>query len=252
LDPVHLSILCITALLTSILSAIVGMAGGITLLAVMLLFLEPLTAIPLHGAVQLVSNASRTWIQRSHVRWGILTRFGALLIPAGVVGLAVANSLPAELARALIGLFVLLATWAPASLLIGTRPEASDPNRRFLLLGGVAGVLNMTVGATGPLIAPFFLGLGLSRQTLVGTKAACQTLGHLVKLGVFGVAGFVFAPWLAPLALLAAMVVAGTWIGSRLLERVSERWFVRAYKTVLTLIALRLVLGEAAAWIGLH
>ena len=63
MDPLQLSILCLAALATSMLSAVVGMAGGITLLSVMLLFMEPLVAIPLHGVVQLVSNGSRTVIQ---------------------------------------------------------------------------------------------------------------------------------------------------------------------------------------------
>jgi uncharacterized membrane protein YfcA len=97
------------------------------------------------------------------------------------------------------------------------------------------------------LIAPFFLNLGLSRQALVGTKAACQAAGHVVKVAIFGVAGFVFGAWLAPLALLSGMVVVGTWLGSHLLDRVSERHFVLLYRTVLTLIALRLVLVEAVA-----
>jgi uncharacterized membrane protein YfcA len=252
LEPFALLVLCAVALVTAILSAIVGMAGGITLLSVMLLFLEPLTAIPLHGAIQLVSNGSRTLVQRRHVRWGLVARYGALLAPMGFVGLVIAQALSPALARALIGLFVLVATWAPGRLLLGTHPEETDPKRRFFLLGGVVGVLNMTVGATGPLIAPFFLNLGLTRQSLIGTKAACQTLGHLVKIAVFGAVGFAFGPYLAPLLLLCAMVVAGTWIGSRLLERVSELWFTRLYKSVLTVIALRLVLWEGIHMLGLR
>ena len=228
------------------------MAGGIVLLSVMLLFLDPLEAIPLHGAVQLVSNGSRTWIQREHVRWGILWRYAAPLIPMGVIGLAIAQSLPPSLTRVLIGVFVLAATWAPGLLLLGTHPERAEPDRRFVLLGAVVGVINMTVGATGPLIAPFFLNLGLTRQALVGTKAACQAAGHVVKIALFGAAGFAFGTWLAPLALLSAMVVLGTWLGSQLLERVSERHFVLLYRVVLTAIALRLVLVEAAAMLGPH
>jgi uncharacterized membrane protein YfcA len=110
----------------------------------------------------------------------------------------------------------------------------------------------MTIGATGPLIAPFFLNLGLSRQALVGTKAACQTAGHLAKLLVFGFAGFAFLPYAAPLTLLGVAVVAGTWAGSRLLDRVSETVFVRLYQTVLTLIALRLLLWEGLGVLGLR
>lgn len=248
----ELAILCVAAFATSALSAVVGMAGGITLLAVMLLFMDPLVAIPLHGVVQILSNGSRTYVQRRHVRWSILWRYGLLLLPMGFVGLAIARLLAPELTRALIGAFVLVATWRPRWMWLGSHPEQSDPGRRFLLLGGVVGVLNMTIGATGPLIAPFFLNLGLTRQALVGTKAACQTAGHLAKLVVFGFAGFAFLPYAGPLALLGAAVVAGTWAGSRLLDRVSETTFVRLYQTVLTLIALRLLLSEGMAVLGLR
>jgi len=252
LEAVPLAILGLAAFLTSILSAVIGLAGGMTLLAVMLLFLDPLVAIPLHGAVQLVSNGSRAWFQRAHVEREILWRFCALLVPGGLAGLLVVQQLAPELLRVLIGAFVLVATWAPQWLLLGVHPEQSEPHRRFVWLGGAIGFLNMSIGATGPLSAPFFLSLGLSRQALVGTQAACQAVGHLVKIALFAAAGFAFASWLEPLALLAAAVVAGTWVGTQLLDRVSERVFVPLFKTVLTLIALRLLALEVATALGLH
>ncbi len=252
MEILDLAILGVTGLLTAALSAVVGMAGGITLLSVMLLFFEPLVAIPIHGVVQLVSNSSRTLVQRKHVKWKILWHYSAMLVPMGFVGLEVAQALPPTVTRALIGTFVLIATWKPGWLLIGSHPERADTHRRFLVLGAIAGVLNMTIGAVGPLIAPFFLKIGLTRQALVGTKAACQAAGHLVKIAVFGIAGFVFADYAVPLALLSLCVIAGTWIGSQLLEHVSERWFKRLYKGVLTLIALRLVIWDGMAWIGVR
>jgi uncharacterized membrane protein YfcA len=243
-EPGQLAILGVAAFATSTLSGMLGLAGGMTLLAVMLLFYEPLVAIPLHGAIQLVSNASRTWIQRRHVERGIVGRYALLLLPMGFAGLIIAKQLSPPLARAGIGLFVLAATWTPGLLLLGAHPERAERNRRFLLLGAVVGLLNTTVGATGPLIAPFFLNLGLARQQVVGTMAACQALGHLAKLVVFGAAGFAFARFAAPLLLLALLVVLGTWVGSRLLDRVSERGFVWLYKALLTGIAIYLVVAE--------
>ena len=234
------------------LSAIVGMAGGITLLSVMLLFQDPLVAIPLHGAVQLVSNLSRTWIQREHVDRRIVVWSSLLLLPMGFAGIAVAKQLAPELARALIGVFVLAATWFPHALLLGARPEQVGLRRRFLLLGGAVGFLNTTIGATGPLIAPFYLNLGLPRQALIGTKAACQTLAHLAKLIVFSAAGFAFSGWLLPLARLSASTAAGTRVGSAVLDRVSEAAFVKLYKLVLTGIALQLVLSELPGLLGLR
>ena len=228
------------------------MAGGITLLSVMLLFLDPLVAIPVHGVVQLVSNGSRTYIQRRHVEWWIFFRYAVPLIPMGFVGVEIAQALPPAGLKVAIGVFVLLATWARGSLLAGTHPEKASPTRRFLVLGTVVGALNTTIGATGPLIAPFFLNLGLSRHGVIGTKAACQTAGHMVKIGVYGVAGFAFTPFVVPLVLLSAITVVGTWIGSRILGHVNEVWFVRLYKGVLTVIALRLVVWDGLAVVGLR
>lgn len=251
-------LLCGAAFGTAVLSAVVGMAGGITLLAAMLLWLPPLVVIPLHGVIQLASNGSRTWFQRRHARFDILWRYALLLLPGGVAGLAVARSLPEDGLRAAIAGFVLLATWAPVArarwrtsrraggAVGGSAGGTAQLWRRFLPLGAAAGFLNVTIGAVGPLIAPFFLNLGLCRQALVGTKAACQTLGHLVKLAIFGGAGFAFHEHLPLLVGACLCVLAGTWLGSRLLERASESLFIALYRGVLTLIALRLA-GSALA-----
>jgi uncharacterized membrane protein YfcA len=199
-----------------------------------------------------VANGSRTWIQRRFVDWSIVGPYALLLLPTGFVGLAVLRALTPDAARAVIGAFVLVATWAPGWLLIGTHPEKMDKTRRFVVLGGVVGVLNTTVGATGPLIAPFFLNLGLDRRELVGTKAACQTLGHLAKLVIFGVTGFAFAAYALPLVLLCTASIAGSWLGSLVLGRVSERLFIRLYMVVLTAVALHLVLWSGSAAFGLR
>lgn len=236
-------VLVVTTLLTAALSAIVGMAGGIALLGVMLLFFDPLVAIPIHGVVQLVSNGSRTVVQRRHVRWDILARYGVLALPGGVLGLMVAKQLPPEGLKAAIGVFVLIATWRPGLFMLGRHPEEIDAGRRFLVLGGVTGVLNILIGATGPLIAPFFLNLGLTRHALIGTKAACQALGHTVKIVVFAIGGFVFAPFAVLLGCMVPAAIGGTWLGSRILDRVDEVWFTRLYKGVLTIVALRLVVA---------
>ena len=220
------------------------MAGGIVLLSVMVLFFEPIAAIALHGVIQLVSNSSRAVIQRRHVEWSYTWRFGLLLLPMGLLGVQLAFALPPQASRMLIGVFVLLATWRPAWLLLGIHPDAIRPERRFVALGGVVGFLGVIVGATGPLAAPFFLNLGLSRQGIVGTKAATQTLGHISKTLVFSAAGFAFREHLPVLMGMWAAVVAGTWLGSRLLEHVNERSFNWLYRGTLTLVALRLVIWD--------
>lgn len=220
------------------------MAGGIILLSVMVLFFEPITAIALHGLIQLVSNASRVAIQRHHVAWRFTGSFALLLLPMGLLGVQLAYALPPNASRVLMGLFILAATWRPGWLMLGTHPADIRPERRFLLLGGVVGFLGVLVGATGPLAAPFFLNLGLARQGIVGTKAATQTLGHISKTLIFGISGFAFAEYVPVLGSMWLAVIAGTWVGSRLLERVEEHSFDLLYRGALTLVALRLVIWD--------
>ena len=78
-------ILCAASVLSAGVSAVLGMAGGILLLAVMLLFLEPAVAIPIHALVQLTSNSSRTLIHVRSVRRDLLGPFVLPLLPAGLL-----------------------------------------------------------------------------------------------------------------------------------------------------------------------
>jgi uncharacterized membrane protein YfcA len=191
--------------------------------------------------IQLVSNASRAVVQREHARFDWLVWYALPLIPAGLLGLALARALPEQLIGGAIGAVVLVATWLPRRRLAPAPGAVQRPRARFLALGSVTGFLNMVIGAVGPLIDPFFLGLGLSRQALVGTKAGCQMVGHGVKVVLFGVTGFAFAEHAPLLALGSLCAIAGTWLGSRLLDQLSERSFLWLYRGVLSGLALRLV-----------
>lgn len=237
-----LALLCGASYLTAILSAVVGLAGGMTLLVVMLMFFDPLVVLPLHGVIQLTSNGSRCWFQRQHIETWVLKEYVKLIVPMAIIGLFVGREVPTEAIKVAIGIFVLVATWRPTWLLLGLDPGSINPKRRFLALGGIIGFLNMTVGATGPFAAPFFLRLGLSRYQLVGTKAATQMMGHLVKVIMFWIAGFAFMDYAYELLLLSICVVAGSYTGSQILSRVSEKTFEHLYQFVLTCLGVRLVI----------
>jgi uncharacterized membrane protein YfcA len=211
---------------------------------VLLLYLDPVVAIPVHGVVQLVSNASRAWFQRAHVRWDAVWRFAWPLLPAGAAGLWLLRSVSPDAGRLGIGVFVLVATWAPGWLRLGARP-GGDPRRALAWGGALVGFASTSVGATGPLLAPFVLALDLGTQATVGTLAACQIFQHLSKIALFGASGFDFARFALPLAGLCAGSVAGSAIGARLLDRLPERAFRTAVRLLLSALALELAFEAA-------
>ena len=58
-------ILIISALITSSISAVIGMGGGIILLGIMAIFIpDGYLVIALHGMIQLFSNSTRTFVYR--------------------------------------------------------------------------------------------------------------------------------------------------------------------------------------------
>lgn len=215
------------------------------LLAVMLLYLDPIEAIPIHGLVQLASNSSRTVAHVRALRLDLLWPFGVLILPAGALAMPLIQIAPADGLRLAIGVFVLISTWRSRWLLLGLDPARLPERARFGVLGAITGFLSPLVGATGPFIAPFFLGMGLTRYELIGTKAACQALTHLAKIALFGLLGFAFFDHAGLIVGMVAAVVIGTALGTRVLHRIDDLRFVQLYKIALTAVAIRLV------WSGL-
>ena len=61
---INILILIVSAFITSSISAVLGMGGGIILLGIMAIMIpEGYKVIALHGMVQLFSNSTRTYIR---------------------------------------------------------------------------------------------------------------------------------------------------------------------------------------------
>lgn len=232
------------AFLTSALTAVLGFGGGIVLLAILLIWVDPLVAIPLHAAIQVVSNGTRTIIRRRDVDWPIAARASVLLLPAGALAMPLVVRAPDALLQALIAVTVLLATWLPERT--GTTLPAPSP-RGWLGVSAAIGALNVVVGATGPLQAPLLRAATASRLSFVGTFAATQVAGHAAKIALFGVAGFAPTRYAAAAAVGIAGVVAGTHVGSRVLDRMPESRFRSLYLAAITAVGAYLLVDAVVA-----
>jgi uncharacterized membrane protein YfcA len=221
-----------------------GIGGGVVLLAALASLLPPAAIIPVHAVVQMGSNIGRAVVLR---RWIDRTRLLPFLA-GSVVGIAVggslAVSLPGEVLRLVLGLFILQTTWLPIAGMAAMR------GRGLALGGAIASFLTMLVGATGPYVLALLRPLGLGREGLVGTHAAAMTAQHGLKILAFGLLGFAFAPWLPLIGAMIAMGFVGTLLGRRLLGLLSERQFGIVVKTVLTLVAGELVLRSLWQLLG--
>lgn len=231
--------LIFAALVSSTISGIVGMAGGITLLAVMSALMNPAQVVPLHGLVQLGSNFTRTLVFLKHVVWRIIIVYA---LPAAIgtwLATGIWSGEKMVWFKPVIGVFIL-------SFLLWRRFSPTLRNLPlwvYLPLGAVAGFASVFIGATGPLIAPFFLRDDFANEEVIATKAICQTWTHLLKIPAFLTLGFDYLPHWPTLVGLLAAVVVGTLLGKKILQKVSRRLFTIAYQSVLALLAVYLIIS---------
>ncbi|MER2535321.1 MAG: sulfite exporter TauE/SafE family protein [Rhizobiaceae bacterium] len=221
---------------TSALTASFGIGGGIAMLALLGIWLPVNALIPVHGAVQLGSNTGRAWRQRAFVRRDVILPF----LCGGVVGAGVAAfivvDLPESAMKVVLGLFLLFAVWVRIPAL-----ERLSRSALGMASAGVS-VLSMLVGATGPVVVALLSRMiAGDRKALVATTAVAMTIQHLLKIVVFGVAGFAFAQWVPLVLAMIGSGYAGTVYGSALLDRMPEAAFARWFNVLISLLAADLV-----------
>ena len=244
-------ILIIAALITSSISAVIGMGGGIILLGIMAILIpEGYMVIALHGIIQMVSNGTRTFVFRQHLKKNLISEylFGALI----GLGLSViivyalmqyyevdsANQIKFDYLKPIIGLYILWYLY-----LKGAKKE--QKNKLFIIVGFISGLVSIFIGAVGPLIAPFFLRKDLTKENVIANKAACQIITHIGKIPIFMY--FFNVNYIEQYTILLPLIISvyiGTNVGKKLLGSISEKTFKMIFKVCLTIIALRLVLGE--------
>jgi uncharacterized membrane protein YfcA len=225
---------------TSMLTASFGIGGGMLLLAVIAQAIPMKAIIPVHGAVQLGSNAGRMIVMFKNIVWSHFAWFAAGSLLGALVGGQLVISLPISLLQVSLGGFILLTVWGPQiwhSSLFNNVAKSKG-----LLIGGVAStVLTMFVGATGPLVLATIRLFKLNRLDLVATSAACLVLQHALKIIIFGLLGFAYSPYFLLILLMICSGFIGTLIGRKLLLKADEQRFQAWLKIILSILALRLI-----------
>jgi uncharacterized membrane protein YfcA len=216
------AILAASALATSFISGILGMAGGLILMGILLALMPVPAAMMLHGVTQLASNAWRAFLWRSHVDWRVFRGYlyGSLAVTAVFAVFQFVVSKPVVLI--VMGLTPFVGLALPESLHLNVERRGHSST-----CGAICTVLSLTAGVSGPILDTFFVRSRMTRHAVVATKATTQSLSHLLKIAYFG--GIVTAgrgtvePWMG--AMMIALAFAGTTLSTRVLERMNDASF---------------------------
>ncbi len=223
----------------SLVGGVAGFGTGIIMLPLVAWVVGLRTAVPVLTVTMAIGNLSRIWWSRGEVDRGVVVRFALGAMPATALGTALYVGAPAEWFGRFVGIFLI----------------ASVPLRRILamdffrmrlryfpVLGALVGLISGLVVTTGPLNTPFFLAYGLRRSAYVGTEAVCAMAMHLSRGAAL--ARYALLTWetFAVGAVLGATMFAGSWLGRRLLDRMSDRVFLAIIEALLVALGLHSLL----------
>ncbi len=248
MSAIAAAIILATTLVTSFISGIFGMAGGIILMAVLVALVSVAMAMIIHGGIQMFANGYRAFLLRDSIDWRV---FGYYCIGAavGITALFFVSWTPDKRALyLLLGLTPML-VWLPKERL---HLDIKRPDHAIVAGFGVQG-LNTLAGVAGPMLDLFFVRAEMTRQQIVATKSVTQALSHLVKIGFWSVPIVTAAGWsaLPPWWLFAAAIplsMLGTTLGKRVLERMNDVNFRKWMKGLVTAIGCVLLLRAAGLY----
>lgn len=229
-------LLGIITFLTSTIAGVVGLGGGMILIAVLPSFLPINALVPVHGLTQLSSNLSRAVFGYKDVKVEVIPKFliGSL---AGVSFFAVIlYFVSLTYIPLFIGVYILLSLWSQ---------KFNDKIKKFesyYLIGFIQSGFSIVVGATGPLATTLLVKDYNDKDTVVATAAALMSITHLLKVFAFMIFGFVFFDYIGILVAMIIGAIAGSYAGTKLRDKIDGKKFMLALKVILSLMAIKLVI----------
>lgn len=227
-------LLALAALLASTLAAVTGFGGAAVLLPAIVAVFGIREAVPILTVAQLIGNASRVWFNRRELYWPVVGWFALGAVPFALLGGFLFAKAPLAVLTRLLGAFLLLVVvWRH----IRPKPK-SFPVASFAGIGAGASFLSALLGSVGPIMAPFFLAYGLVKGAYIGTEGLSTVVMHIAKLiayrqtAVLTLSGALIGLGLGP------VMILGSFLGKRILDRLPEKVFVAIIEGVLIVAGL--------------
>lgn len=225
----------IISMVSSTAAAVFGLGGGLILISFLPDFLPGDALVPVHGVTQLASNTSRAAFSFRSIVWRLWPLFFAgSVLGATMFGLLVVNISTAYI-PVFIGVYILLKLWSER---VGRLLSSFDS---LFVLGFLQTGLGILVGSTGHLTMPRLLKEISDRDGIVATSGMFMSLSHGLKLLAYGIIGFKFNQYSVILAYMVTGALIGSFVGTLLRRRISNRWFSQILKILLTVMALRMI-----------
>lgn len=231
----HWIVISVVALAASSLAGVTGFGGAAVLLPALVAGFGVREAIPILTVAQLIGNGSRAWFNRRELNWRVVLWFAIGGVPMAFLGgLLFAKAPLPVLTRGLGAFLLLVVVWRHAK----PSTQKKFPIQTFAAIGGTASFLSALLGSVGPVMAPFFLAYGLVKGAYIGTEALATVVMHVTKLVAYRQTAVLTMSGTFVGLLLGPIMILGSFLGKRIVDKLPERVFVLLIEAVLIIAGL--------------
>jgi hypothetical protein len=229
----------------SLMAALTGAGIGSTLVPLFAAKVDFKVAVAAATVPHLVGSVMRAAQLWKDVDRALLVRFGSLSAAGSLAGAFLHTRIRGP---AVTFLFAALLVMAGALGLLGLSEKVRLRGAGSWIAGALSGLFGGVAGEQGGLRAVGLLGFDLRREAFVAAATAVAVVVDAVRAPIYLVTQWdAVEPLAGLLALAGAAVVAGTWLGGRMRERVPEGAFRRVVSAVVLLIGVLLLLRSGAS-----
>src|ERR1700675_387387 len=175
-----LGLISAAILVSSFLSGVFGMAGGMILLGVLLVYFDVTTAMVLFSIIQFAANGWRAVLRYRYVRWPIFFHYVAGALVAFAALRLIAYVPDKATVYFLLGIMPFLVELLPRR----AHPSIEWPGMPFIS-GVLTTIVQFMSGVGGVFLDLFFQKSKLDRKTTNATKAVTQTFSHVLRAAYF-------------------------------------------------------------------
>ena len=234
-------ILFLVGIVAYLISTLAGGGGALILLPVVGFYLSPAVVAPVVNLGNMIGRPARLILFWQHIEWRLVAYYVPSAILGAIVGGLIFVKLQADWLQILLGLFLISTVF---QYRFGKK-QSSFPMKKwyFIPLGFGVTLISTIFGATGAILNPFYLNMGLVKERMIATKTANSFIAGIAQLSSYTFLGALEGDlWFYGLAI-GIGATLGNIVGKRQLKKVSDTRF-RQYVIALMVVSGLLMVGR--------
>lgn len=204
-------------------STLSGGGGSLMLLPFLNFFFGPVQTPPILNLGAFIGRPARVIIFWKHIQWKVVLYYAPMAILGAWIGSWLFDKIDLKELQILVGIFLISTLF---QFRFGKKKQ-SFPMKiwYFIPLGFLFSILGTMIGALGPVLNPFYLNAGISKEKLIATKAVNSFFLGISQIGSYIFFGLITQQLFLYGLALGMGAVVGNIIAKRFLTRMKDETF---------------------------